>query len=62
MRFFVRSLIVFLTLANFPLSLRLCAQTGSGAITGTIVDSAGGSLIGAKVVIQPRLEKERAQA
>src|ERR1700722_17460312 len=53
MRFFVRSLIVFLTLANLSLSMRLCAQTGSGAITGTAVDSAGGSLVGAKVVVQP---------
>lgn len=53
MRFFVRSLIVFLILANLPLSERLCAQTGSGAITGTVVDSSGGSLIGAKVVVQP---------
>jgi cell shape-determining protein MreD len=53
MRFFVRSLIVFLTLANLLLSMRLCAQTGSGAIMGTIVDSAGGSLIGARVMVQP---------
>ncbi len=53
MRFFVRSLIVFLTLLCVPLSQRLDAQAGSGAITGTIVDSAGGSLIGAKVVVQP---------
>ena len=53
MRFFVRSLIVFLTLANLPLSMRLCAQTGSGVIMGTIVDSVGGSLIGARVMVQP---------
>ena len=53
MRFFVRSLIVFLTLANLPFSTRLCAQTGSGVIMGTIVDSVGGSLIGARVMVQP---------
>jgi TonB-dependent receptor len=53
MRFFVRALMMLLILANLPLSRRLYAQTGSGAITGTAVDSTGGSLIGARVVVQP---------
>jgi TonB-dependent receptor len=53
MRFLVRSLVVFFVLVSLPLSMRLLAQTGSGAITGTVVDSAGASLIGAKIVIQP---------
>ncbi len=53
MRFFVRSLVLVLVLANMPLCLRLLAQSGNGVIAGTVQDSAGSSLIGARVVVQP---------
>jgi iron complex outermembrane recepter protein len=53
MRFFVRSLVLVLVLANMPLCLRLLAQSGNGAIAGTVQDSAGSALIGARVVVQP---------
>ena len=53
MRFFVRSLVLVLVLANMPLCLRLFAQSGNGVIAGTVQDSAGSALIGARVVVQP---------
>jgi hypothetical protein len=53
MRFFVRSLVLVLVLANMPLCLRLFAQSGNGVIAGTVQDSAGSALIGARVVVEP---------
>ncbi len=53
MRFFVRSVVLFLVFTNMQLSLRLLAQTGTGVITGTVQDSAESALVGARVVVQP---------
>lgn len=49
----VRLLAMILAFASVLVSMRLGAQNGSGSITGTVVDTAGGSLVGAKVVVQP---------
>lgn len=53
MRFLVRLAVEVLTFASLLLSIRLTSQNAPGAIDGTVVDTAGSSLVGAKIVIQP---------
>ena len=46
-------LLVLLVLVDLLLSTRLLGQTGSGVVAGTVQDSGGSALIGARVVVQP---------
>ena len=50
---FVRSLVVSLALIHSSLPLLLNAQATTGAISGTVQDTGGSALIGARVVVQP---------
>jgi len=52
MRNFMRSLVMFLILGAIMLC-RASAQNGTGAIAGTIQDSAGSILVSAKVALEP---------
>ena len=53
MRIFLRSMFHAFLLALIVQSVPVSSQTGAGAITGTVVDSAGAILVSAKVVADP---------
>ncbi len=53
MRSLRRLWIVFVVLVFSIFSARMPAQTASGGITGTVQDSQGSALIGARIVVQP---------